>query len=96
MITLEFILIEEINDTFEQAEALTRIALDLNAHVNLIPYNPTGIFKPSKKETIKRFKETLSKANVKVTQRYSFGQDIDAACGQLAAKKNLQITISQA
>jgi 23S rRNA (adenine-C8)-methyltransferase len=52
--------------------------------VNLIPYNETGSFKPSSQERINQFKLILEKKGVNVTQRYSFGSDINAACGQLA------------
>jgi len=52
--------------------------------VNLISYNPTGIFDPSPQETIKKFKDILYKNGIEVTQRYKFGRDIKGACGQLA------------
>jgi 23S rRNA (adenine2503-C2)-methyltransferase len=54
--------------------------------VNLIPLNPVPEFKPSSPERMERFKMTLLDHGVQVTQRYRFGQDIDAACGQLAGK----------
>jgi 23S rRNA (adenine2503-C2)-methyltransferase len=53
--------------------------------VNLIVYNPTGNFEPSTQDRIKKFKTILEKNGVFVTQRYRFGTDIKAACGQLAA-----------
>jgi len=52
--------------------------------VNLISYNPTGKFEPSSREAIKKFRNILEKEGVAVTQRNSLGQDINAACGQLA------------
>jgi 23S rRNA (adenine2503-C2)-methyltransferase len=52
--------------------------------VNLITYNPTGIFKPSPPERVKKFKEILERAGIQTLQRYRFGQDIKGACGQLA------------
>ena len=88
MITLEFILIEEINDTFEQAEALIRIALDLKAHVNLIPYNSVpGL--DWKRPSITRqdsFYNRLKREGVSATIRREKGHDIAAACGQLKLK----------
>ena len=88
MVTLEFILIEEINDSLIQAEKLRDIALDLHAHVNLIPYNTVeGL--PWKRPSItrqERFADILRDARVSVTLRREKGHDIDAACGQLRLK----------
>ena len=88
MITLEFILIEEINDSLQQAEKLRDIALDLHAHVNLIPYNTVeGL--PWKRPSItrqERFADILRDARISVTLRREKGHDIDAACGQLRLK----------
>jgi 23S rRNA (adenine2503-C2)-methyltransferase len=85
MLTLEFILIAEVNDTFEQAHKLAEIASRLHAHVNLIPYNRVeGL--PWKRPNIKRqqaFAQILRKARVSHTVRKEKGHDIDAACGQL-------------
>ena len=88
MVTLEFILIEEINDTFDQAEKLRDIALDLHAHVNLIPYNSVeGLEwkRPSLTRQVK-FLDILAAAGVSVTLRREKGHDINAACGQLRLK----------
>ncbi|HET7537786.1 MAG TPA: 23S rRNA (adenine(2503)-C(2))-methyltransferase RlmN, partial [Candidatus Didemnitutus sp.] len=88
MVTLEFILIEEINDSLEQAEKLRDIALDLHAHVNLIPYNTVeGL--PWKRPSItrqERFADVLRDARVSTTLRREKGHDIAAACGQLRLK----------
>jgi 23S rRNA (adenine2503-C2)-methyltransferase len=100
MVTLEFILIEEVNDGLEQAEKLRDIALDLHAHVNLIPYNSVqGL--PWKRPSItrqERFAEVLRRARVSVTLRREKGHDIDAACGQLRLKtekeRELAIAVS--
>ncbi len=85
MITLEFILIEAINDTFEQAEALAEIALDLNAHVNLIPYNTVDGLEWKRPSLTRQdhFYERLKRKDVSVTIRREKGHDIAAACGQL-------------
>ena len=88
MVTLEFILIEDVNDSLEQAEKLRDIALDLHAHVNLIPYNTVeGL--PWKRPSLtrqERFATILRDAGVSVTLRREKGHDIDAACGQLRLK----------
>lgn len=88
MVTLEFILIEDINDSREQAEKLRDIALDLHAHINLIPYNTVeGL--PWKRPSIAQqeaFAEVLRRARVSVTLRREKGHDIEAACGQLRLK----------
>ena len=85
MVTLEFILIEDVNDSLEQAGKLRDIALDLHAHVNLIPYNTVAGLdwrRPSLTRQ-ERFAEVLRAARVSVTLRREKGHDIDAACGQL-------------
>ena len=88
MVTLEFILIEDVNDSLEQATALRDIARDLHAHVNLIPYNTVeGL--PWKRPSLSRqekFADVLREARVSVTLRREKGHDIDAACGQLRLK----------
>tara|TARA_B100000900_G_scaffold328030_1_gene288237 strand:+ start:4247 stop:5347 length:1101 start_codon:yes stop_codon:yes gene_type:complete len=88
MVTLEFILIEEINDTFEQAEALSKIALKLSAHVNLIPYNTVlGLeWKRPSLTRQDRFYKRLKRRGVSTTIRREKGHDIAAACGQLKLK----------
>ncbi|MFI5337923.1 MAG: 23S rRNA (adenine(2503)-C(2))-methyltransferase RlmN [Opitutales bacterium] len=88
MVTLEFILIEEVNDSLDQAERLRDIARDLHAHVNLIPYNTVeGL--PWKRPSItrqERFADILRASRVPVTLRREKGHDIAAACGQLRLK----------
>jgi len=88
MITLEFILIDGVNDSLEQARALRAIALDLHAHVNLIPYNTVeGL--PWKRPSLTRqntFAEVLRRAGISATLRREKGHDIAAACGQLRLK----------
>jgi 23S rRNA (adenine2503-C2)-methyltransferase len=88
MVTLEFILIEDINDSLDQAAALRDIARDLHAHVNLIPYNTVeGL--PWKRPSVTRqekFADVLRAARISVTLRREKGHDIDAACGQLRLK----------
>ena len=88
MVTLEFILIEDVNDMLPQAEKLRDLARDLHAHVNLIPYNTVeGL--PWKRPSLtrqERFADVLRAARISVTLRREKGHDIDAACGQLRLK----------
>ena len=85
MVTLEFILIEEVNDSLEQAERLRDIARDLHAHVNLIPYNTVDGLQWKRPSITRqeRFADILRSARVPVTLRREKGHDIAAACGQL-------------
>ncbi|MBN1779423.1 MAG: 23S rRNA (adenine(2503)-C(2))-methyltransferase RlmN [Candidatus Buchananbacteria bacterium] len=86
-VMFEYLLIDGVNDTIENAKELAVLMKKPLYFVNLIVYNPTGNFKPSSSGRVKKFKEILEKSGVDVTQRYSFGQDIKAACGQLAGKQ---------
>jgi 23S rRNA (adenine2503-C2)-methyltransferase len=84
----EYVMLEGVNDSLECAEQLVKLFRKRSlSMINLIVYNPTGIFEPSSPETVKDFKNFLEKHGVFVTQRYEFGQSINAACGQLASKK---------
>jgi 23S rRNA (adenine2503-C2)-methyltransferase len=85
MVTLEFILIEGVNDALDQAARLRDLAADLHAHVNLIPYNTVAGLpwrRPSLAQQ-QKFAGVLQARGVSVTLRREKGQDIDAACGQL-------------
>ena len=88
MVTLEFILIEGVNDTLEQAAKLREIAADLHAHVNLIPYNAVEGLSWKRPDLARqqKFVEILQERGVSVTLRREKGHDIDAACGQLRLK----------
>ncbi|MBI4359267.1 MAG: 23S rRNA (adenine(2503)-C(2))-methyltransferase RlmN [Candidatus Nealsonbacteria bacterium] len=86
-VMFEYIMIRGINDSLNQAQKLVRLLSGLRKSlylVNLIAYNPTGIFKPSSSEQIQGFKKVLEKQGIEVTERYRFGRQIQAACGQLA------------
>lgn len=88
MLTLEFILIENINDSIEQACELAKIAKRLHAHVNCIPYNKVDGLKWSR-PTVRRqiaFVDHLRKSGVSTTIRREKGHEISAACGQLRLK----------
>jgi len=84
--SIEWALIDHVNDTVEQAELLAAIVRRLHAHVNLIPLNPTPGYPVvgSPPARIRKFVTALELAGVNVTVRDTRGRDIDAACGQLA------------
>ncbi|MCQ2365367.1 MAG: 23S rRNA (adenine(2503)-C(2))-methyltransferase RlmN [Akkermansia sp.] len=89
MITLEYILIQDVNAMLPEARKLARIARELNAKVNLIPYNTVeGLpwVRPSEADC-KAFCRALIAEHIPVTMRYEKGHDINAACGQLRLRK---------
>jgi len=85
MMTFEYILIDGVNDSLEQAHKLGAIARRLRAKVNLIPYNPVeGLpWKRPERDRCKMFQHTLQSHDVTSTLRMEKGTDINAACGQL-------------
>ena len=90
-ITFEYILLDSINDSINDAKELIKLIKGLNCYVNLIPYNETnGVFKRTTPEKRDRFYDCLIKNGINATVRKEFGHDIDAACGQLRAKKMLE------
>jgi 23S rRNA (adenine2503-C2)-methyltransferase len=84
--SIEWAMIDQVNDTVEQAGLLAPIARRLGAHVNLIPLNPTPGYPTvgSSPARIRRFVDVLQRAKVNVTVRDTRGRRIEAACGQLA------------
>lgn len=93
-VMIEYLMMDGINDSLECAKELVSTLKKLKnrlCFVNLISFNPIGHseFKPSPGWKIKKFTEILEKNNISVTQRYRFGREIKAACGQLAGKNNL-------
>ena len=89
MISFEFILIENVNDSLSQARALAGRAKEIGAKVNLIPYNTVeGLpWKRPDEHQQEAFLKVLQDAGVKATLRREKGHDIDAACGQLRLKQ---------
>lgn len=87
-ISIEWTMIDGVNDTDEQADGLAAIANRLRAHVNLIALNPTPLSQdqPSAEPRIESFAERLRNRGVNVTIRDTRGQEIDAACGQLRVR----------
>jgi 23S rRNA (adenine2503-C2)-methyltransferase len=87
-ITFEYVLLAGINDRDADARALLALTRDMPCKFNLIPFNPfpdSGYRKPSG-ERVRRFQEILMQADVVTTVRKTRGDDIDAACGQLAGR----------
>lgn len=82
-VMFEYLMIKGVNDSQKDAENLALLMRKPLYLLNLIPYNETGRFQASSRETIDNFKSILEKAGVSVTVRLSFGSDIAAACGQL-------------
>lgn len=87
---IEYLMIDGFNDSKDQALELARLLKRIEPplfFVNLIVYNPTADFQPSSSKKIFDFKKILRDQKIDVTERYKFGQDIKAACGQLAGEK---------
>jgi 23S rRNA (adenine2503-C2)-methyltransferase len=83
---IEYVMLAGVNDTYRQAVALTGLLDPRIYKVNLIPYNPTGMYDGSSPAAIAAFKAVLEEHGLRATVRLTRGRDIDAACGQLAAK----------
>lgn len=85
MLTFEYILIENVNDSLEQAHKLAAMARRVHAKVNLIPYNPVeGLpWQRPERDRCKVFQHVLRQAGISATLRIDKGADIAAACGQL-------------
>jgi 23S rRNA (adenine2503-C2)-methyltransferase len=83
---IEYVLLAGVNDSPEQAKQLAELLGPEDFKVNLIPYNPTGAFDGSSRAAIAVFKSALGRAGLPATVRLTRGRDIDAACGQLAAR----------
>ncbi|MBP3821386.1 23S rRNA (adenine(2503)-C(2))-methyltransferase RlmN [bacterium] len=89
-ITIEYLLIKDLNDTAESAKQLAHYLYDIKCNINLIPYNPTekNDYQRPSNNSIMKFKYLIEHAGKKVTVRLERGADIDAACGQLRGKVN--------
>jgi 23S rRNA (adenine2503-C2)-methyltransferase len=85
---IEYLMLAGVNDRREQARALAAVLVPHEAFkVNLIPYNPAGgRYTGSERGAIEAFRTELARRGVPATVRLTRGRDIDAACGQLAAK----------
>ena len=83
---VEYVMLEGVNDLPEHARELAALLDPRIYKINLIPYNPTGAYDGSSPERIEQFRAILHEHRVPATVRLTRGRDIDAACGQLAAK----------
>jgi 23S rRNA (adenine2503-C2)-methyltransferase len=87
MVFVEYVMLAGVNDSSELAAELAAILDPRIFKLNLIPYNPTGVgFEGSSPQAIHGFKAALERRGLRATVRLTRGRDIDAACGQLAAK----------
>ena len=87
-VTFEYVMLDGINDQPQHAKELVALIKDIPSKVNLIPFNPFpgSNYKCSSNNAIDRFRKILMKSGVIATTRKTRGDDIDAACGQLAGK----------
>ena len=87
-ITFEYVIWEGINDKKEDIQALIKFCSQIPSKVNLIQYNPidNSLMKEASEEIIESYLKALNQSRIKVTYRRSRGEDIAAACGQLANK----------
>jgi 23S rRNA (adenine2503-C2)-methyltransferase len=83
---VEYVMLGGVNDRVEQARELAALLDPKVFKVNLIPYNPTGMYEGSTRKAIAAFKHVLDEARLPATVRLTRGRDIAAACGQLAAE----------
>lgn len=87
-ITFEYVMLNGVNDTIEDAKGLIKLLKTVPCKLNLIPFNPfpNSPYRCSNKETILKFKTMLNDAGIITTVRKTRGDDIDAACGQLVGQ----------
>jgi 23S rRNA (adenine2503-C2)-methyltransferase len=88
-VTIEYCLIDKVNDSSAEAVQLAALLTGLNCHVNLIPFNPVaGLpFKATPSERVKAFLNILTAKGIQATERLRRGPEIDAACGQLRRRE---------
>ncbi len=87
-VTFEYVMLRDVNDSLRHADELALLLENKPAKVNLIPFNPFegNDYRRSRTETIRRFQGRLRERGLVVTTRKTRGDDIDAACGQLAGR----------
>lgn len=90
-LTIEYAMINGVNDSAKDAERLAVLLKKMLCHVNLIPLNPTSGYskQPSPRSVIRQFEQTLAKFGVSSTIRLRRGIDVAAGCGQLSLSKEL-------
>ena len=88
-VTIEYVMLSMVNDSEENANELADLLRGMNVYVNLIPYNPVDEhgYKQSPNDRVMKFYDTLKRRGINVTVRREFGENIDAACGQLRANE---------
>jgi len=88
VITVEYTLIEGVNDQPEHARELVKVLRQVPCKLNLIPFNPfpNSDYRRPSEEAIQRFKDIMLKASIITTVRRTRGDDVDAACGQLVGQ----------
>lgn len=96
-VTFEYVMLKGVNDQPEHAQQLIKLLNDVPAKVNLIPFNPFPLtqYKRSSREAIDAFRDTLIKSGINTITRKTRGDDIDAACGQLAGEVQDRTSRSQ-
>jgi 23S rRNA (adenine2503-C2)-methyltransferase len=87
-ITFEYVMLDGVNDSDDDARELIELTSDVSCKFNLIPFNPfpNSSFRCSPTKRIRRFADILMAAGIVTTTRKTRGDDIDAACGQLAGR----------
>ncbi len=86
-VTIEYVMINMVNDSDECAYELAKILKGMNVYVNLIPYNETNNMEFKRSKRINEFKNILLKCGINTTVRKEFGGNISGACGQLRSKE---------
>ncbi len=87
-VTFEYVMLDGVNDSVAHARELIRLVRDVPCKFNLIPFNPFPMsgYQRSRPEAVRRFRDELMQAGLVATTRKTRGDDIDAACGQLAGQ----------
>ena len=87
-VTIEYVLLDGVNDGLDQARALAKLLRDVPCKINLIPFNPhdSSDFRKPSGNRVERFYQVLYDAGYTVIKRATRGDDISAACGQLAGQ----------
>jgi 23S rRNA (adenine2503-C2)-methyltransferase len=87
-ITIEYVMLDGVNDSLENAHELVRLLKDLPVKVNLIPFNPfpQTVYRRSSQQAVNRFRDVLMQHSLTTITRKTRGDDIDAACGQLVGR----------
>ncbi len=87
-VTFEYVMLDGVNDSVQHAHELAKLVSGIECKFNLIPWNPfpDAPYARSSNNAIHRFRDVLQQAGLIVTVRKTRGDDIDAACGQLAGQ----------